>query len=427
MENSKRGRAWLPQFPALHVRAFPPEEVTSRNPAEEPPRAGGVTREDIDAIWASVEKLYKRGLHPAIGLCVRRRGHIVLDRAIGHVRGNAPGESKDTPKLPVRHDSLFNLYSSSKAVAAMIVHLLDQRGLVHLDDAVTEYVPEFGKHGKEAVTLRQILTHRAGIPTVPGTKIDLDMLADWDRIVAILCDAKPLSVPGRRLAYHALTGGFVIGEVVKRVTGKDIRAFLRDEVLTPLKFVTFDYGIAKERVAEVCENAFTGLPAVPPQSWLLKRVLGVGAREATAMSNDPRFLTAIVPSGNIVGTAEEASRFYQLLLNEGEYGGVRIFEKRTVRRAVAEQTYLEVDSFLGMPVRYGMGFMLGGESFSPYGADTPHAFGHLGFTNVLAWADPDRDLAIGLMTSGKPFITPGQIPWLQIARTIARVCPRDRA
>jgi CubicO group peptidase (beta-lactamase class C family) len=308
----------------------------------------------------------------------------------------------------------------------MLVHLLDERGLVHLDDAVAEYIPEFGRNGKEAITLRQILTHRAGIPTVPNTRIDLDLVSDWDRILRLLCDAHPRTVPGRRLAYHALTGGFLLGEVVRRVTGRDVRAFLRDEVLTPLGFATFDYGVPAARVDEVAENASTGIPAIPPHSWLLKRVLGVGVREATELSNQPRFLTAIVPSGNIIGTAEEASRFHELLLREGELDGVRVFARRTVRRAIAEQTYLEIDWFLGLPVRYGMGFMLGSSSFSPYGADTPHAFGHIGFTNVVAWADPDRDISVGLMTSGKPFITPGQIAWLGVARTIARTCPQVR-
>ena len=97
-----------------------------------------------------------------------------------------------------------------------------------------------------------------------------------------------------------------------------------------------------------------GPPAPPPYSWLLKRALGVPLREAVALSNDPRFLTAIVPSGNVIGTANEASRFFQLLLNEGQLDGHRIFDRRTVHRAVAEQTHLEVDSMLSLPVRYGI-------------------------------------------------------------------------
>jgi CubicO group peptidase (beta-lactamase class C family) len=413
----------MPLFPPMHVRTFPLEEVTSRNiDAEVDPRSVGLTLDDVEEIWSSVVRLYRTRLHPAIALCVRRRGAIVVDRAIGHLHGNAPGAPQGGPLVPARYDSLFNLFSAAKAVTAMVVHLLDERRLVHLDDAVVEYVPEFGRNGKQGMTLRQILGHRAGLPAVRDAHVDLDLLADWDRVLAILCAARPLSVPGRRLAYHALTGGFVLGEVVKRVTGKDIRVFLRDNILGPLGFKTFDYGVTLSRAGEVAENAFTGLPAIPPQSWLLERALGFGMAEATSMSNDPRFLTAIIPSGNIIGTAEEASRFFQLLLNGGEMGGVRIFEARTIRRAIAEQSYLEIDSFLGMPVRYGLGFMLGAHRFSPYGKGTPNAFGHIGFTNVIAWADPDRQLSVGLMTSGKPFITPGQISWLNVARTIARRC-----
>ncbi len=412
-------------FLPMHVRVFPAAEVTSTNTAGEiEPREAGLTRANVDAMWASVECLYASGLHPAIALCVRRGGKVVIDRAIGHVRGNGPDDAPTTPKTLVRHDTLFDLYSASKAITAMVVHLLDERGLVHLDDAVAEYIPEFGKHGKEAITLRQILTHRAGIPTVPGTKIDLDLLADSERIVQILCDAKPLSVPGRRIAYHALTGGFVIGEVVRRVTGRDIRRFLRDEVLAPLGFDAFDYGVPASRIPEVAENAYTGAPSVPPYKWFIERILGVSAREAAAMSNDARFLTSIIPSGNIIGTANEASRFFELLLREGELDGVRVFDRRTVRRAVAEQSYLEIDSFLGIPVRYGMGFMLGTDMLSPFGPDSRHAYGHIGFTNVIAYADPDRDISVGLMTSGKPFITPGQLTWLAVARTIARECAR---
>lgn len=411
---------------AKHIAPFAADEVTSRNhEAEGDPRAAGLQESDVSAIWAAVVRLYETRLHPAIALCVRRHGHIVLDRAIGHVRGNSPEAAPEAPTLPVRHDTPFALFSASKAVTAMLIHLLDEQRLVHLDDSVAEYIPEFAANGKEGITLRQLLTHRAGIPTLGplrGEHVSAALLENPEQILELLCRARPLSIPGRRLSYHALSAGFVLGEVVRRVTGRDVRAFLREELLTPLGFRSFDYGIAKERAHEVAENALTGWPTVPPHSWLLERAIGLSLERAVALSNDPAFLTSIVPSGNVIGSAEEASRFFQLLLNGGELGGIRLFERRTVRRAVAEQSYLEVDSFLGLPIRYGMGFMLGDTRFSPYGANTPAAFGHVGFTNVIAYADPDRALSVGLLTSGKPFVTPGQLAWLNVARTIARVC-----
>jgi CubicO group peptidase (beta-lactamase class C family) len=413
-----------PRWISSHVRVYPADQVTSRNAdGEIDPRDVGLTRKAVDEIWGSVVGLYKTGLHPAIALCVRHRGALLVDRAIGHLRGNAPTDPPDVPRVPIRHDSLFNLYSGSKAITAMLIHLLDERGLVHLDDPVAEYIPEFAQHGKEWATVRHILTHRAGIPAVVG-EVDVDLLADDARLLKLICETEPVSPPGRRLAYHALTGGYVLGEVVRRVTGRNLRQFLHDEVLVPLGFKSFNYGVAPADIDKVAENAFTGAPPFPPYSWFLKRSLGVGIHDAVRWSNSPKFLTAIVPSGNIIGTAEEGSRFFELLLRGGELGGVRVFDRRTVRRAVAEQTYLEVDSFLGVPVRYGMGFMLGSNWFSLYGSDSPNAFGHVGFTTVVAYADPDRDISVCLMTSGKPFITPGQVAWLNIARTIAKLTAR---
>jgi CubicO group peptidase (beta-lactamase class C family) len=410
----------------MHVRVYDADEVTTRG-TEAEPRAGGLGRADVDAIWRAVVRLYQTGLHPAIALCLRRRGQVVIDRAIGHARGNAPGDPPAAPKVLATPATLFNLFSASKAITAMVVHLLDDRGQVHLDDPVAEYVPEFGRNGKEWITLRHLLTHRAGIPAmpaVPSPNTVKGLLARPEEAFALLCECRPIKPFGRHLGYHAITSGIIIGEVVRRVTGRDIRTFLRQEVLEPLGIRHLSYGVRPEEVDQVAQNALTGPPAVPPYSWLLKKAIGVGLKEAVQYSNDPAFLTAIVPSGNIIGTAEEACRFFQLLLNEGELDGRRIFDRRTVRRAIAEQTYLEVDSIMAMPVRYGMGFMLGGRWLSVYGHDTPRAFGHLGFTVTVVYADPDRDISVALLTSGKPFITPGQIRWLEVARTIARVCPK---
>jgi CubicO group peptidase (beta-lactamase class C family) len=414
-------------FPFVkHVRVFPAREVTTVG-AEADPQAAGLSARDIEAMWQAVVRLYETGLHPAIALCVRRRGLGVLDRAIGHVRGNAPGARSDGRLVRATPDTLFNLYSASKAVTAMLVHLLDERGLVHLDDPVAEYLPEFGKNGKEWITLRHVLTHRAGIPSMPAEKVGIDQLIDPRRLFEMLCQVRPLAPFGRHLGYHAITGGVVIAAVIERVTGRDIRSFLRSEVLDPLGFRHLSYGVEKDEVDLVAESAVTGPPALPPYSWLLQRSLGASLEEVVKISNDPRFLTAIVPSANIIGTANEASRYFELLLRGGELEGKRIFGRRTVRRAIAEQTYLEVDSIMALPVRYGMGFMLGGERFSLYGAHTPRAFGHIGFTAVAVYADPDRDISVALMTSGKPFITPGQLRWLDVARTIARHCPKATA
>lgn len=409
-----------------HVRVAHPDAVTSRNTrAEADPRDVGMTAADVEAIWGGIVRLYNTGLHPAIALTLRHRGRVVIDRALGHLSGNGPDDPPDAPKIPARHDSLFTLFSASKAVTAMVVHLLDERGLINLDDRVADYIPEFAKNGKERATIRQVLTHRSGLPTVRGFPADLDRIADWPFIIDMLCRAPALSSPGSRLAYHALSGGFIVGEIAQRVTGKSVRTLLHEEIASKLGLSSFDYGVAPARLPELARHAFTGLPPLPVFSRAVSRALGVDVFQAVALSNDPRYYSCLIPSGNIVSTADEACRFFELLRNEGELDGVRIFDPRTVRRAIEHDGgVLEIDSFLGLPVRYGMGFMLGNPGPGLYGWNAPRAFGHIGFTTVVGWADPERALSACLMTSGKPFITPGQVRWLQAMYTIAARTPR---
>ncbi len=404
-----------------------PDPVISRagGAPEVEPAAAGLGRKQVDRIWNAVIDLYRSRLYPAIAICLRRRGRVVLDRAIGHSRGNAPGDPPGTELVQATPATLFNLFSASKMVTAMLIHLLDERGALRVDDPVAHFIPEFGRHGKEWITLRHVLTHRAGIPNIPPEYANLDTVQRTDTILGLLCDARPTLAPGRRLAYHALTGGYVLAEVIRRVTGKGVREFLASEVLEPLGFSHFNYGIPSADLDRVAQNAFTGPPPLPPVSNLLKRALSVKFVEAVRLSNDPRFLQAVIPAGNIIATAAETSRFMQLLLQGGELDGVRIFDSRTITRAVVEQSYLEVDLTLGAPVRYSMGFMLGSNYVSLYGFRTPRLFGHLGFTNVVAYADPERDIALCIMTSGKPFLAPGVLRFLKLMQVIALSCPRD--
>ncbi|MBA3821657.1 MAG: beta-lactamase family protein [Deltaproteobacteria bacterium] len=406
------------------VSVAPPEEVSDRG-AEVDPRQVGLDRKTIDAIWQACVATYRTGLYPALALCVRRRGQVILDRSLGHVRGNAPFDPPDAHRVVASPSTLFNLFSASKMVTAMLVHLCDQRGLLHLDDRVTRYLPAFGQHGKERITLRHVLTHRAGIPRIPPQFADVGLLERPAEILALLSGQKPLWRAGRRLAYHALTGGFVLGAIVEQVTGKSLRDVMRDEILQPLGFDAFNFGVPAARLREVAVNAFTGPPILPPLAGILRRALSVDFVEAVRVSNDPRFLTSVVPAGNIVSTANEASRFMQLLLDGGTLDGVRVFETRTIERAIAEQTYFELDLTLGAPIRYSMGFMLGGRLASLYGLRTQRAFGHVGFTNVFIYADPSRDIAVSLMTSGKPALSPGLARTLLIMQTLAHRIPRD--
>jgi CubicO group peptidase (beta-lactamase class C family) len=419
--------AWLARLPLQSLaRCRIPDDLaalTSLAP-ETPPEAVGLAPEAIEHVWQAALALYRTGVHPALQLCVRRRGEIVLNRAIGHAAGNAPKDPLDAPQIPCTTQTPFYIFSASKAITAMVIHKLDEERLLHLEDPICEFIPEFARHGKDRITIRHILSHRAGIPNLPPEAIDLDVLVHPERVVAILADEKPRSRPGRLLAYHAVSGGFVLAEIVRRVTGSDVRQVLEDRISKPLGLRWLSYGVAPADVPRVAVNAFTGPPVPLPINLLLKKALGATLQRAIELSNDPRYLTGIVPSANVVTTAEELSAFYQCLLDGGILGGVRVFESRTVRHATAEQNHWELDFTLGMPIRYGLGFMLGGAPASLYGLDNPHAYGHLGLSNVIAWADPERDLAVALLTSGKPILSTHVVRLVELMLAVSRGLPK---
>lgn len=404
-----------------------PRAVTTIRPgAETPAESLGLDGAAVQSIWEAVERLYASGIHPAIQLCVRYRGAVLLDRAIGHAAGAGPGDPPGGPLVPCTPDTPFVLFSASKPVTAMLVHALDERNLLRLDDPVCEYVPEFGTHGKQWITIRHVLTHRAGIPSLPPEAMTPEVLLDADAVLRILCDTRPRWRPGRELAYHAVSGGFLLGEVIRRVTGRDPRLLLDETLRRPLGCRFLTYGLAAEDLPRLARSYVTGPHPPFPIPLLMRRALGRSPEEVTAASNEPPFHQALIPAGNVVATADEMSRFYQLLLDGGRYGTARVFDARTVRRATCEQSYFEMDFTLVVPIRYAIGFMLGAEWFSLYGPYTPRAFGHIGFTNIVCWADPERHLAAALMTSGKPIVYP-ELYWLwEVLRRIGAACPRER-
>lgn len=423
----KIGVPRLPLVPDIMRRARIPadlEAVTTRG-EEDDPTGVGMTVDAVESVWDAVVDVYRGGAHPAIQLCVRREGQVVLNRAIGHASGNGPDDKADVPKTLATTNTPFCLCSASKAITAVVVHLLAERGELSLDDTVAQHIPEFARHGKGGITIGHLLSHRAGIPRHPAATMDLDHLDDREAIVRAVSDTRPDSAPGTRMAYHAVMGGTILGEIVHRVAGRDIRAVLTSEVLEPLGLRWTNYGVDPLDVPAVGLSYLTGPPTPPPLSTLLGRVLGTSLEETVRKINDPRFLTGVVPSGNVVTTADEFSQLFEMLRRGGELGGVRVLRPETVANAVRSETPLEVDYSLGVPLRYGKGFMLGEKRFSLFGPDTENVFGHLGFSNILGWADPDRALSVGLITSGKPVYYPEVFGFLGLMRRIGAAAPRS--
>ncbi|MDH3200908.1 MAG: beta-lactamase family protein [Myxococcales bacterium] len=408
------------------VTPFDPEEVTTKSHRETDPRGVGLAGKDVEAIWQAVIHYYNLGLHPSLALCIRRRGEVILDRAIGHASGNSPQDPEGTPLVKATPDTLYNFFSGSKSITAMLIHLLHEQERLHVDEPVATFIPEFGKKRKHNITIRDVLTHRAGIPATPSEAIDLDLLKQPDEIVASFCDLEPTYRPGTVQAYHAVTGGFILGELIRRVTGQDIRQFLTQTIREPLGMKYFNYGVAPELLDRVAVDAFTGPIPTWPHKNFIQQALGASMRELVDISNDPRFRTAIIPSANLIATPEEICRFFETLLCGGTYEDVRVFEQRTVARATLRQTTGQVDRVLMFPVPFSMGFMLGNKTIGFYGPRTGKAYGHLGFTNVLGWADPERDISVAFMNTGKPLLAAKMVAWLNVMRVISSRVPRDR-
>ncbi|MBV8062369.1 MAG: beta-lactamase family protein [Nevskia sp.] len=382
----------------------------------------GLAAEDAQAIWHAVEAVYRSGAHPAMSLCLRRRGRVVFNRSIGHVFGGGPRDHRDAHKMLLTPDLPVCLFSASKAVTAILVHKLAEQGGIDLDVPVKQYIPEFGQAGKHGISVADVLSHRGGFPSIalPKAERKVELLNDWARVIDLICRAP--QTHGRQLAYHAITGGFILAEIIQRVTGSSLRDYLDRELRQPLGMQHFTYGIPERHRERVAVNYVAGPPVRFPLSMLIERALLAPFDEVVAASNTQTFMDAVIPAGNVYATAEELSRFFQMLLDGGVWHNRRILQPETVARAVAPRGRMAVDRMLMIPMRYSEGMMLGANPFGLYGPETAQAYGHLGFINILGWADPRRETAAALLTTGKAILGKHLVALGKLLQVIARRC-----
>ena len=385
---------------------------------------GGLSPAAKSAIWAAVEALYRTGAYPAITFCLRRRGELVFNRALGHASGNGPADPSGADKRLATPDTPVCIFSASKAVTALLVHKLAEEGGIDLDQRLSYYLPEFAAEGKRETTVAQVLAHRGGFPmfNLPADERDPERLLDWDDCLRVICAAPPTTRSGERLAYHAITGGFVLGELIRRVADMPLTEYLDTRLRQPLGMDTFTFGLDAAHRERAARNYAAGQPVRFPISTLLEKALSAPFEQVIEVSNSDVFFDAVIPAGNLYCTAEELSRFYQMLLDGGQYQGKRVFEPATIDRAVRPANRLRFDRTLNLPMRYSEGLMLGADPFGLYGPKTGAAYGHLGFMNILGWADPPRQLSAGLLVTGKAVLGGHLLALGKLLTTIARRC-----
>lgn len=377
-----------------------------RHGDEAPLAKTGMSSEQVEAIWRATRKLYRSGMSPAVSLCLRRHGEIMINRSIGFA--DPDSQRVMTPDTPVC------LFSASKVVSAMMIHHLVETGQIDLDDPVTRYLPKYGQNGKGRTTIRHLLTHQAGIPR-PQQEVTPEILYRPQEITDILCAAKPAGLNSQ--AYHAVTAGFILGNIAETVTGEDLNATLDRVIRKPMGMKYFTFGkTGPERAMDVS----TGVP-MKLVDLFLSYAVGGSIDEVVEVTNDDRFQDIIVPAGNLYATAEEASRFFQMLLNDGVYNGQQIFKPETIANALQPAWHRpRFDRTLMLPLNFSSGFMLGNRGMGMFGPGAPKAFGHLGFISIYCWADPQRDLSGALLTTGKGVIGPHLPSLFGLQHTINR-------
>ncbi|KUN19813.1 serine hydrolase [Streptomyces antibioticus] len=301
---------------------------------------------------------------------------------------------------PWERDTLVNVWSTSKGPTALCAHILADRGLLDLDAPVAAYWPEFAAAGKEKVLVRHLLSHRAGL-SGPREPHSLQELYDWEFTTRRLAATEPWWEPGTRSGYHALTYGFLVGEVVRRVSGLLPGAFLRREVTGPLG-IDFSIGLPEKEYGRAAELEHMAPPAndqqgaaaaqLPPLALAALANPLMGAADA----NTPAWRAAEIPAANGHGTARAVSQLYGIFAGGGTWDGRRVLSPEAAERVREGQggcRDLVLGAGLGRDTEVALGLWLSGDGGS-YGPN-PRAFGHDGFGGSCGLADPEAGVSLG--------------------------------
>lgn len=323
---------------------------------------------------------------------VALHGEIVVDLWAGHV------DRERTQ--PWERDTVVLIYSSTKGVVALAAHMLADRGLIDFEAPVASVWPEFAQAGKETLPLRYVLTHQAGLPAI-DEELPMGAELEWDIMAGALSRQAPLWEPGEKQGYHAATFGWLVGEVVRRVDGRSVGTFIREEIAGPLG-VDFLLGFGPEEDHRVSDLHLAQVPAeelpslaaaalLDPKS-LAARSFNIAPRGPNKGRNSRAYRGSEQPGSNGHSNARALATIYGALGNGGAWQGHRLLSEAGIRRAGTEQTRGR-DVILQTPVRRTLGYMMPVPAVpDPRGEN---AFGHAGMGGSLGFCDPDAGLGFG--------------------------------
>jgi CubicO group peptidase (beta-lactamase class C family) len=323
---------------------------------------------------------------------------VVLDgRAVADLWGGWADKARTRAWT---RDTIVNVFSTTKGLTAICAHRLAAAGRLDLDAPVVKYWPEFAAAGKEHIPVRFLLNHRAGLPAIRKPLAPAD-LYDWPTITGALAAEEPWWAPGTRHGYHALTFGYLVGEVIRRVTGRSAGSYFRDEIAAPLG-IDAHIGLAAredERTAQMIgapppapgefnlfEEAARHPESVTAKAFMNPMVLSM------AVVNSREWRGAEIPAANGHTNARALARLYGALARGGAVDGVRVLPSAQIPACHTEESRGR-DEVLLIPTRFSAGFMMSqpGEEMGP----NPRAFGHPGAGGSLGFADPDARVGFG--------------------------------
>jgi len=339
------------------------------------------------------ENFEKRGeLGAAVAIFID--GRPVVDLWGGHAdKGKA---------RPWTRDTLVNVYSTTKGLTATCAHRLIDQGKLDPDEPVARYWPEFAQAGKKDIPVRYVLSHRAGLPAIKKT-LDENAIFDWDTMANALAAQEPWWQPGTKHGYHALTIGWLAGELIRRISGKGLGAYFRTEIAEPLG-LDAHIGLDAKHDVRVSDLLPAPLPAPGEPNLFEEAMKDLEGPTAKAFLNPPvltkpnlvnsrEWRAAELGGGNGHATARSLARLYGALARGGELDGCRIVSRQAIERFYAEQSYGPDQVLMQMPTRFSMGFMLSqpGAAFGP----NRKSFGHPGAGGSLGFADPIAKVGFG--------------------------------
>jgi CubicO group peptidase (beta-lactamase class C family) len=352
---------------------------------------GGTCQPRFERVRGTFARAFEAGEETGAAVAVVVDGEPVVD-----LWG---GVADEVGSRPWERDTLVNVYSTTKGMTALCAHRLVEEERLRLDEPVATYWPEFGAAGKERISLRWLLSHRAGLAAVRRPLPD-DALYEWDAMASALAAEEPWWTPGDGHGYHAVTFGWLVGEVVRRVTGEGLGAYFRRTFAEPLG-MDFHIGLADDEHGRVADMSAIPLPdpdapGVQLASVILSDPEGVAARaflnpsSLAAGPNLPAWRRAEIPGANGHGTARGLARIYGALANGGAIDGTHVLAPESIARCHAEQSK-GPDRVLGISTRFGLGFMLSQPRVrgGTIGRGS-RTFGHPGAGGSVGFADPDH-------------------------------------